>query len=183
MSVILLILLGLALLTFNRDYIAHLDGVTVIPGGWLNHHWVQLGYQLADALAGFVYSFGGTCIILFLMNLIPGLSLRATEEQEIIGIDDAEIGEFAVRLLILRLEKFLLLCKADYSCSTILSSSRARSLRIPARMAPNTPPSMDQTRLISLPKHKLGDHASLISLRMAYIPPLPSPLYTFTARL
>nr|AGM18796.1 high-affinity ammonium transporter [Peltula cylindrica] len=80
---------------FAADYIAHLDGVTVIPGGWLNHHWVQLGYQLADALAGFVYSFGGTCIILFLMNLIPGLSLRATEEQEIIGIDDAEIGEFA----------------------------------------------------------------------------------------
>lgn len=29
------------------------------------------------------------------MNLIPGLSLRATEEAEIIGIDEAEIGEFA----------------------------------------------------------------------------------------
>jgi hypothetical protein len=31
------------------------------------------------------------------MNLIPGLSLRASEEAEILGIDDAEIGEFAVR--------------------------------------------------------------------------------------
>jgi hypothetical protein len=30
------------------------------------------------------------------MNLIPGLSLRAPEEDEILGIDDAEIGEFAV---------------------------------------------------------------------------------------
>lgn len=30
------------------------------------------------------------------MNLIPGLSLRASEEDEIMGIDDAEIGEFAV---------------------------------------------------------------------------------------
>lgn len=30
------------------------------------------------------------------MNLIPGLSLRAPEEDEIMGIDDAEIGEFAV---------------------------------------------------------------------------------------
>lgn len=29
------------------------------------------------------------------MNLIPGLSLRATEEAEIYGIDEAEIGEFA----------------------------------------------------------------------------------------
>jgi Amt family ammonium transporter len=36
-----------------------------------------------------------TCIILFLMNLVPGLSLRATEEAEITGIDEAEIGEFA----------------------------------------------------------------------------------------
>ncbi|KZF26278.1 ammonium transporter-like protein [Xylona heveae TC161] len=80
---------------FAADYIAHLDGVTVIPGGWLNHHWIQLGYQLADSVSGFAYSFGGTCIILFLMNLIPGLSLRVSEEAEILGIDDAEIGEFA----------------------------------------------------------------------------------------
>jgi ammonium transporter, Amt family len=29
------------------------------------------------------------------MNLIPGLTLRATEEAEIEGIDEAEIGEFA----------------------------------------------------------------------------------------
>jgi len=29
------------------------------------------------------------------MNLIPGLTLRATEDAEIDGIDEAEIGEFA----------------------------------------------------------------------------------------
>jgi Amt family ammonium transporter len=80
---------------FAADYIAHLDGFTEIPGGWLNHHWVQLGYQMADSVSGGIYSFGGTCIILFVMNLIPGLSLRASEEAEILGIDDAEIGEFA----------------------------------------------------------------------------------------
>jgi len=67
----------------------------VIPGGWLNGHYIQLGYQLADSVSGFAYSFFGTCIILFLMNLIPGLSLRASEEAEIIGIDDSELGEFA----------------------------------------------------------------------------------------
>jgi Amt family ammonium transporter len=44
------------------------------------------------------YSFFGSCIILFLINLIPGLRLRAPEEDEIMGIDDAEIGEFAVCL-------------------------------------------------------------------------------------
>ncbi|RAL63815.1 hypothetical protein DID88_003458 [Monilinia fructigena] len=80
---------------FAADYIAHLDGFTEIPGGWLNQNWIQLGYQLADSISGGVYSFGGTCIILFVMNLIPGLSLRASEEAEILGIDDAEIGEFA----------------------------------------------------------------------------------------
>lgn len=78
------------------DYIAHLDGVTVIKGGWLNHHWAQMGYQLADSLSGFAYSFGGSCIILFALNLIPGCSLRASEESEVLGMDDAEIGEFAV---------------------------------------------------------------------------------------
>ncbi|KAJ5985498.1 hypothetical protein N7499_008218 [Penicillium canescens] len=79
---------------FAADYIAALDG-TEIDGGWINHNWVQLGYQLADSVSGFAYSFFGTCIILFLINLIPGLSLRAPEEDEIMGIDDAEIGEFA----------------------------------------------------------------------------------------
>lgn len=85
------------LFLFASDYVAHLDGFSVIPGGWLNHHYIQLGYQLADSVSGFAYSFCGTCIILFVMNWIPGLSLRASEEEEINGIDDAEIGEFAVR--------------------------------------------------------------------------------------
>jgi Amt family ammonium transporter len=80
---------------FAADYIAALDGVTLIPGGWLNHNYIQLAYQLCDCVTGFSYSFGMTCIILFLMNLVPGLSLRATEEAEITGIDEAEIGEFA----------------------------------------------------------------------------------------
>jgi Amt family ammonium transporter len=80
---------------FAADYIAHLDGTTNIPGGWLNQNWIQLAYQLADSVAGGAYSFGGTCIILFVINLVPGLKIRATEEAEILGIDDAEIGEFA----------------------------------------------------------------------------------------
>ncbi|KKK12560.1 hypothetical protein AOCH_004329 [Aspergillus ochraceoroseus] len=80
---------------FAADYIAHLDGVTEIPGGWINHNYIQLGYQLADSVSGMAYSFFGSCIILFIINMIPGLSLRATEEDEILGIDDAEIGEFA----------------------------------------------------------------------------------------
>ena len=54
-----------------------------------------MAYQIADSLAGFAYSFCGSCLILFIMNLIPGLTLRASEEAEVLGMDDAEIGEFA----------------------------------------------------------------------------------------
>lgn len=80
---------------FAADYIAALDGTTRIQGGWLNHHWIQLGYQVADSVAGGLYSFCGTCVILFILNKIPGLGLRASEEAEILGADDTEIGEFA----------------------------------------------------------------------------------------
>jgi Amt family ammonium transporter len=51
-----------------------------------------------------VYSFFGTCIILFIMNLIPGLSLRANEEEEALGMDDAQLGEFAYDYVELRRE-------------------------------------------------------------------------------
>ena len=41
------------------------------------------------------YSFVMTTIILWLLHFIPGMRLRASEEAEILGIDDAEMGEFA----------------------------------------------------------------------------------------
>ena len=36
-----------------------------------------------------------SCIILFLINLVPGLSLRAPAGEEEIGMDDYQLGEFA----------------------------------------------------------------------------------------
>ncbi|KAI0897651.1 ammonium transporter [Annulohypoxylon nitens] len=80
---------------FAADYIAALDGFSSIPGGWINHNYIQLGYQVADCVAGFSYSFVLTCVILFLMNLIPGLSLRVSAENEELGVDDDQLGEFA----------------------------------------------------------------------------------------
>ncbi|KAK4095940.1 ammonium transporter [Parathielavia hyrcaniae] len=80
---------------FAANYIAALDGATEIPGGWVNQNYIQLGYQLADSVAGFAYSFVMTCIILFLMNLVPGLSLRVSAEEEEVGLDDGQLGEFA----------------------------------------------------------------------------------------
>lgn len=87
----------------SRNYIARLDGIASdVPLGWLNHHWIQLGYQLADSVSGGAYSFVGTCIILgaldFIGRYVPALRLRASPEEEILGIDDVEIGEFAVSL-------------------------------------------------------------------------------------
>lgn len=78
-----------------RSYIAALDGNTYSPIGWIEHNWVQLGYQLAGICAAFGWSFVLTCIILFLMNLVPGLSLRVSATEEDVGIDDAQLGEFA----------------------------------------------------------------------------------------
>ncbi|KAI0136499.1 ammonium permease [Xylariales sp. AK1849] len=80
---------------FASRAVAHLDNSQVIAGGWLDHNWIQIGYQLADSFAGGSYSFVGTTLILFILNMIPGLRLRASEDAEILGIDDAEIGEFA----------------------------------------------------------------------------------------
>jgi len=80
---------------FAEAYIANLDGVTVIPGGWLNQNWIQVGHQLADGTAGMVYSFCVTYLILFIMDKIPGLSLRVDAETEIKGLDAGEIGELA----------------------------------------------------------------------------------------
>ncbi|EHK49497.1 uncharacterized protein TrAtP1_010727 [Trichoderma atroviride] len=80
---------------FGTSSIANLDGSTFGPIGWVNGHWVQLGNQLAGVCAIFGYSFTLSCIILFLMNLIPGLSLRVTVEDEDVGVDDCQLGEFA----------------------------------------------------------------------------------------
>jgi Amt family ammonium transporter len=80
---------------FAADYIVRLDGFSSIAGGFLNRHYMQLAYQFCDSVTGMAYSFVGSCIILFVINLIPGLRLRAREDDEIMGIDDAEIGEFA----------------------------------------------------------------------------------------
>ena len=41
---------------FAQASVAAFDGVTVIPGGWLDHHYKQLGIQLADSCSGFAWS-------------------------------------------------------------------------------------------------------------------------------
>lgn len=80
---------------FAADYIAALDGVTKIQGGWLNGRWFQLVIQLADGATGLGYSLVVTCLILFAISHIPGMHLRVSDAEEVLGIDECEIGEFA----------------------------------------------------------------------------------------
>lgn len=80
---------------FASKTVAALDTLTTIPGGWIDHHYVQLWYQIAGTLASSAYAFFVTALLLFIINKIPGLQLRMTREEEAVGIDDAEHGEFA----------------------------------------------------------------------------------------
>jgi Amt family ammonium transporter len=56
---------------------------------------MQLPYQLADSCAITGYVFVVTLLILIVMDFIPGLSLRVSENAEEAGIDASEIGELA----------------------------------------------------------------------------------------
>ncbi|CAG8575798.1 1823_t:CDS:2 [Ambispora leptoticha] len=82
---------------FAQNSILVLDGTPAAPDGlgWLDGHWIQIGYQLADSVAGASYSFVVTLVILYIMDKIPYCSLRADQEAEEKGLDEAELGELA----------------------------------------------------------------------------------------
>ncbi|RKP30094.1 Rh-like protein/ammonium transporter [Metschnikowia bicuspidata] len=63
---------------FAADFIAATEGVRLITGGWMNKHWKQLGFQLANSV-----------------SIVTFLKLRLHENEELLGVDLAEIGEYA----------------------------------------------------------------------------------------
>ncbi|KAI9355103.1 ammonium transporter AmtB-like domain-containing protein [Zopfochytrium polystomum] len=75
------------------------DTVTIVPGGAVDGHWVQIGWQVAGSTAIAVYSFVGSFILLTIINYIPGLKLRVDEDDEILGGDLGEMGEVAYELV------------------------------------------------------------------------------------
>ncbi|ODV85851.1 hypothetical protein CANARDRAFT_220415 [[Candida] arabinofermentans NRRL YB-2248] len=79
---------------FASPYIAGLDGVTEIPGGWIFHHWKQMGYQFAGFVSIVVWSFGATYAICFIVDKIPGCKLKGIEEAEEMGMDFYEMAEY-----------------------------------------------------------------------------------------
>ena len=74
---------------FAAQYVPALDGVsgTTYTGGWWNANYRQLGIQLAGALTCAAWSFLVSCILLFVINKIPGLHIRESEEHELRGLD------------------------------------------------------------------------------------------------
>ncbi|GAA5950149.1 hypothetical protein JCM3765_004215 [Sporobolomyces pararoseus] len=89
---------------FADSRIASFDGATEINGGWINHNYVQLGWELAMATTIMAYVAVVTYILLFIVDHIPGLKLRASDESEIVGIDEAECGELGYDFVSLRRE-------------------------------------------------------------------------------
>lgn len=82
---------------FGDGAIIGLDGVNtgLYSGGFVNHNWKQLYIQFAYIVAVTAYSFVMSAVIAFAINKIPGLHLRASEEAELLGMDDDQLGEFA----------------------------------------------------------------------------------------
>lgn len=73
---------------FAAPYVPAMDGVSnQYAGGWWAKNWKQMGYQLAAASFCAAWSFVISIILLFIINKIPGCHLRATEEDELRGLD------------------------------------------------------------------------------------------------
>ncbi len=73
---------------FAADFVPAMDGVTTTnPGGWWNRNWIQMGYQLAAATTCATWSFVISCLLLFIINKIPGMHIRESDEDEQHGLD------------------------------------------------------------------------------------------------
>jgi Amt family ammonium transporter len=76
--------------------ITALDGVNMsTKGGFLDRNWSQLHIQVVYVLAAATYTFAASVLLLMVINYIPGLHLRCTEEEEAMGMDVVDVSFFA----------------------------------------------------------------------------------------
>ncbi|KAJ3779757.1 ammonium transporter [Lentinula aff. detonsa] len=88
---------------FGTNEVIRLDGVnTSTPGGFMDHNWKQLYIQFTYICATCSYSFVVTALLAKIIDVIPGLKLRSTPEDESLGMDEVEIGEFATDYIEIR---------------------------------------------------------------------------------
>ncbi|GAA5885204.1 hypothetical protein JCM3774_005181 [Rhodotorula dairenensis] len=86
---------------FADSRVASFDGMTEIEGGWINGNFKQMGWQLAGALTIVAYTAIVTYLLCVIINFIPGCKFRSSEEAEVVGIDEEEIGEFTFDYVLL----------------------------------------------------------------------------------
>jgi Amt family ammonium transporter len=67
-----------------------------LPVGWIDGNAGQIGYQLVGIGMAWAFALVGTIVLLKITDLVVGV--RATEEQEIEGLDLTEHGEEAYNL-------------------------------------------------------------------------------------
>lgn len=77
---------------FADSSLIALDGVnTSVSGGWINHNWKQLYIQIAYICATVGYTFVVTATLAKLLDMIPFLQLRASSDDEALGMDDTQV--------------------------------------------------------------------------------------------
>ena len=64
--------------------------------GWLDGNGSQIGYQIVGIAVAWAVALGGTIVLLKITDIVVGV--RASEEQEIEGLDLTEHGEEAYNL-------------------------------------------------------------------------------------
>lgn len=81
---------------FAEGWVIGLDGVNSgMSGGFMDHNYKQLYIQIAYIFATSAYAFVMSALIAKAIDLVPGLRLRASEEAELLGLDDDQHGEFS----------------------------------------------------------------------------------------
>lgn len=85
---------GIIGLLFNSFFasptIMAMDGVTTaVPDEWVTQLYKQFTYVCATS----AYTFVLTALIAKTLDAIPGLSLRCTKQEEILGMDEVEVRQ------------------------------------------------------------------------------------------
>ena len=96
----------------SKDIIG-LDGAVNPGGAFLDGNWALLGYNAAGSAAIMGYSFVATLVILYGINIIPGLHFRPHEHEELVGGDLHEMGEVAYEIVPTNVPVFTEMKKED----------------------------------------------------------------------
>jgi len=83
---------------FASEDIVGMDGfnINIVGGqGWVDQNWARMYKQIAYVVACTAYAFVVSALLAKAIDFIPGLKLRASDEAELMGMDDDQLGQFA----------------------------------------------------------------------------------------